>query len=32
MVKKRVLSVAALWLALIALVFVYTDRDEYRWC
>ena len=32
MIKKRVLSVAALWLALIALVFVYTDRDEYRWC
>ena len=31
MVKKRVCSVAALWLALIALVFVYTDRDEYRW-
>ena len=31
MVKKRVLSVAALWLALIALVLVYTDRDAYRW-
>ena len=29
--KRRVLSVAALWLALIALVFIYTDRDEYRW-
>ena len=31
MVKKRMLSVAALWLALIALVLVYTDRDAYRW-
>ncbi len=30
--KKRVCGVAALWLALIALVFVYTDRDAYRWC
>ena len=28
---KKVLSVAALWLALIALVFVYTDSDEYTW-
>ena len=27
----RALSVAALWLALIALVFVYTDPDEYAW-
>ena len=30
MVKKLV-SVAALWLALAALVFIYTDRDEYTW-
>lgn len=29
--KKKVLSVAALWLALALLVFVYTDRDEYTW-
>lgn len=28
---KRLLSVAAIWLALIALVFVYTDREEYLW-
>ena len=28
---KKMLSVAALWLALIALVFVYTDSDEYTW-
>ena len=28
---KKVLSIAALWLALIALVFVYTDSDEYTW-
>jgi len=28
---KKVLSVAALWLALVALVFAYTDRDEYTW-
>ena len=27
----RALSVAALWLALIALVFVYTDPQEYAW-
>ncbi|MBR5303031.1 MAG: glycosyltransferase family 39 protein [Clostridia bacterium] len=29
--KKNVLSVAALWLALVALVFIYTDRSEYTW-
>ena len=29
--KKKVLSVAALWLALALLVFVYTDRNEYTW-
>ena len=29
--KKKVLSVAGLWLALLLLVFVYTDRDEYTW-
>jgi len=28
---KKVMSVAALWLALIVLVFAYTDRDEYTW-
>lgn len=28
---KRILSIAALWLLLAALVFVYTDRDEYTW-
>ena len=28
---KKVLSIAALWLALIVLVFVYTDSDEYTW-
>ena len=28
---KKLLSLAALWLALIALVFVYTDRSEYTW-
>ena len=28
---KKVLSVAALWLALVLLVFVYTDRNEYTW-
>lgn len=29
--KKRLLSIAALWLALAALVFIYTDRNEYTW-
>jgi len=29
--KKKVFSVAALWLALVLLVFVYTDRHEYTW-
>lgn len=29
--KNRVLSLAAVWLALIALVFVYTDPEEYTW-
>ncbi|MBR2942346.1 MAG: glycosyltransferase family 39 protein [Clostridia bacterium] len=29
--KKKVLSIAALWLALIALVFLYTDKNEYTW-
>jgi len=29
--KKKILSIAALWLALIALVFIYTDRNEYTW-
>jgi len=28
---KKVLSITALWLALIAFVFVYTDEDEYTW-
>lgn len=28
---KKIVSLAALWLLLIALVFVYTDRDEYTW-
>lgn len=28
---KKLASVAALWLALAALVFIYTDRDEYTW-
>ncbi|MBE5799233.1 MAG: hypothetical protein E7321_04705 [Clostridiales bacterium] len=28
---RRILSVAALWLLLLLLVFVYTDRDEYTW-
>ena len=28
---KKVWSIAALWLCLIVLVFVYTDRDEYTW-
>lgn len=26
---KKLVSVAALWLALAALVFIYTDRNEY---
>lgn len=29
--KKRLLSIAALWLALAALVLIYTDRNEYTW-
>ena len=29
--EKKWLSVAGLWLALIALVFIYTDRNEYAW-
>ena len=29
--KKKVLSVAGLWMALFLLVFVYTDRNEYTW-
>jgi len=29
--KKKILSIAALWTALIALVFVYTNGDEYTW-
>lgn len=28
---KKMLSIAALWLLLVLLVFVYTDRDEYTW-
>ena len=28
---KKMLRIAALWLLLILLVFVYTDRDEYTW-
>ena len=28
---KKIVSIAALWLALAALVFIYTDRDEYTW-
>lgn len=28
---KKILSIAALWLALAALVFIYTDRQEYTW-
>lgn len=28
---KKLVSIAALWLALAALVFIYTDRDEYTW-
>ena len=28
---KKILSIAALWLALAALVFIYTDRNEYTW-
>ena len=28
---KKISSIAALWLMLIVLVFVYTDRDEYTW-
>lgn len=29
--RKKVLSVAALWLALVVLVFAYTDQNEYTW-
>ena len=29
--EKKWLSVAGLWLTLIALVFIYTDRNEYTW-
>ena len=28
---KKILSIAALWLVLAALVFIYTDRDAYSW-
>ena len=31
MMKKKVLSIAALWLMLLAAAFVYTDRNEYTW-
>ena len=29
--KKKALSLIALWAALLALAFIYTDRDEYTW-
>ena len=29
--KKKLPSLALLWLALLALAFIYTDRDEYTW-
>ena len=29
--KKNLLSIIALWLALFALVYIYTDRNEYTW-
>ena len=29
--KNRALGIAAIWLVLIAMVFIYTDRDEYTW-
>ena len=29
--KKKILSLIALWAALFALAFIYTDRDEYTW-
>ena len=29
--KKKIVSVAALWLMLLVLVFLYTDRGEYTW-
>ena len=29
--KNRALGIAAIWLALIALVCIYTDRDAYTW-
>ena len=28
---KKILSIAALWLTLAALVFIYTDKNEYTW-
>ena len=28
---KKILNIAALWLLLLVLVFVYTDSDEYTW-
>ena len=28
---KKIVSVAALWLMLLVLVFLYTDRGEYTW-
>ena len=28
---KKIVSAAALWLMLLALVFLYTDRSEYTW-
>ena len=28
---RKIMSMAALWLVLIALVFIYTDRNEYTW-
>ena len=28
---RKMLSIAALWLLLAVLVFIYTDRDEYTW-
>ncbi|MBQ6859290.1 MAG: hypothetical protein IJO02_07660 [Clostridia bacterium] len=29
--KRKIASIAALWLCLLLAVFVYTDRDEYTW-
>ena len=28
---KKIARICALWLALIALVFIYTDKNEYTW-